>query len=357
MRIQLYVLKIAATRILAAAAILMGILQILDLLEVTNDILDRGLGMAGVAYYAALRAPRLIEQVAPIAVLAGGLFAFSQLARESAIISMRAAGISAYRILGFAAPAAVAMMLLHFVCAQVIAPRTDPTLDAWWRSTTPAADRKAEGPRSFRVGDDLVIAAASTPDGRALTTVKIYRRDKTGRLVERIEAPTAKLGDKPGDRGWVLNNAVTTRFNGDKAEVVTAGAMTWTSRLRPDDVQALFSDNPVPSASSARRALLNGGTDRPPSYYETRLMAAFAGPFGAIIMLLLSAPVALGSFRSTQGAMLLVSGLAAGLLFLVINGLLTALGEGGAISPFLAVWGAPVIFGALAVTVLVSLEG
>jgi hypothetical protein len=77
-------------------------------------------------------------------------------------------------------------------------------------------------------------------------------------------------------------------------------------------------------------------------------MAAFAGPFGAMVMLLLSAPVALGSFRSTQGAMLLVSGLAAGLLFLVVNGLLTALGEGGAMSPFLAVWGAPVIFGALA---------
>ena len=353
MRLQLYVLKIAATRILGAALILMGILQILDLLEVTNDILDRGLGVAGVAYYAALRAPRLVEQVAPIAVLAGGLFAFSQLARESAIISMRAAGISAYRILGFAAPAAVAMMLLHFVCAQVIAPRTDPTLDAWWRATTPAAQRKAEGPRSFRVGDDLVIAASSTPDGRALNTVKIYRRDKAGRLVERVEAPTAKLGDK----GWVLNNAVTTRFGNDKAEVVTATTMTWTSRLRPDDVQALFSDNPVPSASSARRALLNGGTDRPPSYYETRFMAAFAGPFGAIIMLLLSAPVALGSFRSTQGAMLLVSGLAAGLLFLVVNGLLTALGEGGAVSPFLAVWGAPVIFGALALTVLVSLEG
>jgi lipopolysaccharide export system permease protein len=353
MRLQLYVLKTAATRILGAALILMGILQILDLLEVTNDILDRGLGMAGVAYYAALRAPRLIEQVAPIAVLAGGLFAFSQLARESAIISMRAAGISAYRILGFAAPAAVAMMLLHFVCAQVIAPRTDPTLDAWWRATTPAAERKAEGARSFRVGDDLVIAAASTSDGRALSAVKVYRRDKTGRLVERIEAPAAKLGPT----GWVLQNAVTTRFAGEKAEVITAATITWTSRLRPEDVQALFSDNPVPTASSARRALLNGGTDRPPSYYQTRLMAAFAGPFAAIIMLLLSAPVALGSFRSSQGAVLLTGGLAAGLLFLVVNGLLTALGEGGAISPILAVWGAPLIFGALAINVLVNLEG
>lgn len=353
MRLQRYVLKTAATRILGAAAVLMGIMQILDLLEVTDDILDRGLGLAGVAYYAALRAPRLVEQVAPIAVLAGGLFAFSQLARESAIISMRAAGISAYRILAMAAPAAVMMMVLHFVCAQVIAPRTDPVLDAWWRSTTPAAEVKDQGPRSFRVGDDLVIAAASTSDGRALTAVKVYRRDKAGRLIERIEAPTARLQAK----GWVLSNPVTTRFAGEKAEVVSASTMTWTSRLRPEDVQALFSDHPVPTASSARRALLNGGTDRPASYYETRLMAAFAGPFAAIIMLLLSAPVALGSFRSSQGAMLLVGGLAAGLLFLVINGLLTALGEGGMIAPILAVWGAPLIFGALAINVLVNLEG
>ena len=90
----------------------MSVLQILDLLDVTSDILDRGLGMAGVAYYAALRLPRLFEQVAPIAVLAGGLFAFSQLARDSAVVAMRASGISGYRIVGMAVPAAIVVMLL-----------------------------------------------------------------------------------------------------------------------------------------------------------------------------------------------------------------------------------------------------
>lgn len=353
MRLQRYVLGVTAIRIVGAAAILMGILQILDLLEVTTDILDRGLGMGGVFYYAVLRMPRLFEQVAPIAVLAGGLFAFSQLARESAVIAMRAAGISAYRIVAMAAPAAVAVMLLDFACAQVIAPRTDPILDAWWKAHTPAADRKEAGPVSFRVGDDLVVAASSAADGRSLQTVKIYRRDKSGRMVERVEAPSASYGAK----GWSLSSAVTTRFAGDRADTVTASQMTWASPLRPEDVQALFSDNPAPSAGSARRALLNGGTDRPPSYYETRLWGAYAGPFGTLIMLLLSAPVALANFRSRQGAVLLTVGLAAGLVFLVVDGLLSALGESGAVSPILAVWGGPVIFGALAINALINLEG
>ena len=42
---------------------------------------------------------------------------------------------------------------------------------------------------------------------------------------------------------------------------------------------------------------------------------------------------------------------------LVVNGMLSALGEGGSLSPILAVWGGPVIFAALAVYALVVLEG
>jgi lipopolysaccharide export system permease protein len=354
MKIQLYVLKTVGTRVLGAALILFSILQILDLLEVTTDILDRGQGVAGVLYYAALRSPRLISQVAPIATLAGGLFAFSQLARESAIIAMRATGISAYRIIGMALPVAFLVIALDFSCAQIIAPRTDPTLADWWRASTPVADRKVPGPRSFRAGEDLVIADGASADGRTLYAVKIYRRDKSDRLIERVEAPTATYAH---DTGWTLLKPAIVRFSGEKVEVVHADKLAWPSPLHRQDVQALFADSPVPTAATARRALLHGGGDRPPTFYETRLLAAFAGPFASLVMLLLSAPVALANFRSGQGAVLLTGGLAAGLIFLVANGLLSALGEGGALSPLLAVWGGPVIFAALAIYALVVLEG
>jgi lipopolysaccharide export system permease protein len=353
MKLQLYVLKTVATRILGAALILMSVLQILDLLDVTSDILDRGLGMAGVAYYAALRMPRLFEQVAPIAVLAGGLFAFSQLARESAVVAMRASGISGYRIIAMAVPAVVAVMLLDALCGQVLAPRADPALADWWRNTTPVAERKEPAPRTFRAGGDLVIGAEASADGRTIRGVTIFRRDAKGILVERVEAPTARFDGK----AWTLDQPKTTRFAGDLAQASTAASTSWPTALRPQDVQGLFGEDAMPTAASARRALENGGSDRPESFYATHFQAAFATPFVSLVMLLLSAPVALANFRSGQGAVLLTVGLAAGLMFLVANGMLTALGESGALSPFLAVWAAPAIFGALAVRTFLALEG
>ncbi|PZR36968.1 LptF/LptG family permease [Caulobacter segnis] len=353
MNLQLYVLRTVATRILGAALILMSILQILDLLDVTTDILDRGLGMAGVAYYAALRLPRLFEQVAPIAVLAGGLFAFSQLARESAVVAMRASGISGYRIVGMALPAVIAVMLLDALCGQVLAPRADPTLADWWRNTTPAAERKAPSPRTFRAGTDLVIGTDASADGRQITGVTIFRRDAKGILMEKVEAAKAVYKD----HAWTLENPKTTRFAGDLAQTSTAASTSWPTALRPQDVQGLFGDDTAPTAASARRALENGGSDRPESFYATHFQAAFASPFVSLVMLLLSAPVALANFRSGQGAVLLTTGLGAGLLFLVANGMLTALGESGALSPLLAVWAAPVIFGALAARTFLALEG
>jgi len=150
---------------------------------------------------------------------------------------------------------------------------------------------------------------------------------------------------------------VTVRFNGAQTTATPAAQLTWPSPLHPQDVQALFAESPVPTAATARRALLKGGGDRPVSYYQTRFLDAFAGPFATLVMLLLAAPVALANFRSGQGAVLLSGGLAAGLIFLVVNGLLSALGEGGMLSPALAVWGGPVIFAALAAYALIALEG
>jgi lipopolysaccharide export system permease protein len=48
-KLYAYILSIVGTRILAAAAILLGILQVLELLDATPEILERGLGLGGVA--------------------------------------------------------------------------------------------------------------------------------------------------------------------------------------------------------------------------------------------------------------------------------------------------------------------
>jgi lipopolysaccharide export system permease protein len=260
MKLQLYVLRTVATRILGAALILMSILQILDLLDVTPDILDRGLGIAGVAYYAAMRLPRLFEQVAPIAVLAGGLFAFSQLARESAVVAMRATGISGYRIVGMAVPCRRG----RDAAGRAVRPGPGPARRSGPGRLVEEHDpgRRAQGPRPAHLPRrrDLVIAASASADGRRSEYVTIFRRDNKGILVEKIEAPKARF-TRPV---WTLDRPTTTRFTGDLAQTSTASNDLAHDRLTPQDVQGLFGDNDaMPTAASARRALQNGGSDRP----------------------------------------------------------------------------------------------
>ena len=353
MSLMMYILKLVGLRILAAGAIVLSVLQILDLLDITPDIIERGLGFGGMMHYAALRLPRLIDQAAPLSVLAGSIFAFIKLAGESEFVAMRACGVSIYRLIAMCLPAAAAVLLVHVVAVEAVAPRTDPALESWWRATAPPATAEKLKTKALRIGDDVFVVATDDPSGRTLDEVRIYRRDAAGRLTERIEATNAVYG--PG--GWRLEKPQFVTFKGTQANAGAAGELTLAPTFEPADVQALFFGDQTISAASAGRALAGGGAQRPPSYYATRLQAAFSNPAGDRLMLLNAAPIALASFRGGQGALFATLSLGAGLLFMVCDGLLIALGESGALASGLAAWSTPLIFASGAGMVLLRLEG
>lgn len=310
---------------------LAGVLQIIDLLEVTTQILDRDLGPGGVAYYAMLRMPRLIEQAAPLAVLAGSLFAFAKLAGESAVTAMRSTGISAYRITMMAAPTVVALALLQLVIGMVVAPRTDQMLSAWWQASAPQDPSKVIDPVTFHVGSEVVVATPRDPDSRSLEKVTLYRRDQTGRLVERT---TAKAAVSEAGR-WTL---IEPRFETLGIASISEGqarTMDWTPEPAAGRCEGHGrTSQTLVTPAEAKRALAGGLSVRPRTFYDTQLQRAWAAPFACIVMLLLSAPACMANFPG-GGATLLVQCLAGGLLFLVFDGAFTALGEdhGGARDP------------------------
>jgi lipopolysaccharide export system permease protein len=92
------------------------------------------------------------------------------------------------------------------------------------------------------------------------------------------------------------------------------------------------------------------------SYYRTRIARAFADPWMALVMLLLATPVALALTRGGEGGAQTLGALAAGLVFLLVNGLLSALGEAGTLAPRLAAWIAPVLFALLGAVFVVRLD-
>jgi lipopolysaccharide export system permease protein len=194
----------------------------------------------------------------------------------------------------------------------------------------------------------------ASDDGRTLHDLHIYRRDASSNLKEEVSATLAVA--EPG--GWKLHGAVTLTVGQDRSTPSAPADQDWKTALRPGDIVRIYREGDRVSVGVAAISLARAApTDRSPGYYLTRVNRTFAEPLAAIVMLLLSAPAALSSLRSDQAMRLFVFGLSSGILFLVADGLLTALGESSALPPLLAAWSAPVAFTALAVTVLLYAEG
>ena len=354
MTLDRYVFRMLLTRTVVAVVVLVCLVQLLELLDVTTSILERGQGLAGIGRYSLLRLPGQFQQVASLSVLVGSLFTFTHLARTSEMVVIRATGANIYRIVRMMLPVALGVALVDFGIAAEVAPRTQDALTHWMAVTAPPAQAKPAKPHSFRLGPDLVTIDSESEDGRILKNLRIYKRDANRNITEEIAAPTATA--EPG--GWRLHGSVVTKVLQDHSEVSAPFDQDWKTQLTAGALQRLIRAGQDVAFSMALNAVSGTGpADRSPGFYETRLNRSFAEPLGAIVMLLLSAPAALASLRSDQALRLFLFGLSSGLLFLVSDGLLTALGETSALPPILAAWSAPVAFTALAVTVLITTEG
>jgi lipopolysaccharide export system permease protein len=347
-----YLTRIMAVRTAAAALALMGLLQLIDLLERTSDILARG-GPIEILRYMALRLPFLFQEVAPFAVLAGAIFTFSQLARNSELVVMRISGLSLFQIFRRTLPVALAVAALDLVVTDQITPRAEQALATWWAVSAPGPVAKTPTPRWFRIDGDVVMVKSATPDGRTLRGISIYQRDAKKALKRRITARSATWDG----RDWRLHQGTVVDLRADRTDTMTVGAMDWPSTLSPSDAARLFAGSYEITSGAAYRSLFGKGpADKSPSQFQTRLDRTVAEAVAPIIMLLLALPTALGHTRSNR-TIPVIFGLGCGLFYLVADGLLTAMGQTGVLPPLAAAWGAPVAFAAGAVTILLYAEG
>jgi lipopolysaccharide export system permease protein len=347
-----YLTRIMAVRTLAAALALIGLLQLIDLLERTGGLLARG-GALDILQWIVLRTPFLFHEVAPFAVLGGAIFTFSQLARSSELVVMRISGLSLYEIFKRTLPVALAVAAIDLVVTDQVTPRAEQFLNSWWDSTAPGAATKPGTPRWFRIDGNVVMVRSATRDGDTLRGVSIYERNDDKALTRRVQATSAVWTGG----GWALHDATITDLGAARATVMTVAGTSWRTTLRPADAARLFADTYEITSGSAYRSLFGKGpVDRSPSQFKTRLFRTIAEGLAPIIMLLLAMPTALGHSRSNRTGPIIFA-LGCGLLYLVTDGLLTAMGSAGILPPLAAAWGAPVAFAAGAVSVLLYAEG
>lgn len=351
-----YVSRAFAGRFLAVLLAFAALLQLLDLLDKASTVLERGRGATDLLTYIALRLPMFVNQLVPLAVLIGALSAFMTLARNNEVVALRSAGASPWLFLRLLVPTVSIIVLLHLLLLDQVVPRAEQALQDWWAARAGPRTQAEEAPAKpvwMRIGNSIVSIATVDNQGRQLTGVTIVSRDEQGRATGRIVAQNADWGSGR----WTLHGAEVLTLRNSAQLEEHRSALPWPDGPSPDNVA--FVANPTQFLSLHRiRSILDGawsGTKHR-AYYETQMQKAFSIPASSVVMLLLAQPALHGIRRSQRFGSGLAAGLVLGLVFLLVQGLLSALAEAGTLPPILAVWSPLVLFGCIGGTVLLSLE-
>ncbi len=350
-----YMAKMFLVRTFAVLAILVTVLQVLDLLSESDKILAHaGNGQAQILTYVSLRLPGIVQRFLPFCVLLGTIITLISLNQNSEVVSMKAAGLSAHQVL---APLIVASLIIaagSFVFNDRIVSRATATLDRWEGvdfGELPTG-REAMTNVWVREGDDLIHA--DVVEGRGATTVltapTIY--DRTGGTLAKIM--TADRGTKTTG-GWRLDNART--FDIASGTTIINGTIIVAPTVRADQFTLADVDAAGLSFVRLRDAINDLKTaGRPTASLEAALWHKISGPLSTVLMPLLGAVAAFGLARSGKLFVRAVVGMALGFLYFVADNFGLAMGNLGAYPPILAAWGPFALFLLIGEAVLIRTE-
>lgn len=342
-------------RVLFCCCVLVSLLEILALLEQTTPILQRHLGLLGILNYAGMRLPFLLSGALPLSTLIGGLLMLTQMTLASEIAILRAAGLSTLGLYRYLVPATLLLGLASIVLDDQITPHTEQALAAWWNRTDPAPE---DGHSFwFHDGANLTYIGYVADGGNILNTVDVYVRNDQSMLTRTLHAQKAHY---TGAAGWTLYNVegLNIDLKGQKIDRLPHETdIPWRTTLFPKDFIRLSSGN-APLSTSTIIGMLRGQipSDSSPGFLTAGLMERFLRPATLLVLLLLAMPVIYIPPRTGTRSWLPVWCLGAGLLFIVVQGLLRAMGNAGLLPPPVATVPALIIFTLGALTVLLRNE-
>ena len=324
-----YLARTFVTRSIAVLAALVFVLITLDLLGESGNILAQpGNGQAAILRYVSLRTPQIIAFVLPFSVLLGTLIALVRLNQHSEIVSMKAAGLSARRILAPLVLASLAIAGLSFWFNDHVLARATATLTAW-QDADYGQVPNARGIVTdvwVRDGDDLIKVDRVTGEGAraVLQGISLYDRDGD-RLIGIV---TATRG-VPADGGWRLTGV--RRFDVARSEVTTPGSMLIGRGLTSDRFTLAAVNGDVLSFRALDEAI--GQLDaagRPTAALRTILWHKISGPLSTILMPLLAGVAGFGLARSGRLFLRAVIGMGLGFTYFVADNFALAMGNIGA---------------------------
>lgn len=353
----LYVGRMFLVRFFALLLFFVIILQMLDLLNKSSDILAvDGAGAGALWRYVSLRVPQIASQFTPFAALLAIVLTLAGLSHTSEITIMRAAGMSVYRVLFPFGFVCAIVAICHFIFHETVTIKSSEALD-YWEANDYALNLPADtGTRTdiwIEFDNEIISAESAARFGNAvlLTEVVIRERNSIGLTENFIEARAARHEDGV----WRLFGVKS--LNASTLEVSRSEDAIWTNSLDPELLFALTLKSDQTSLGDLMGKIRQLSEERADTREAmTSLLSRISKPMATLVMPLLGAIAGFGVHR--QGVLLAraVSGSALGFTYFVAENLGLALGKLGALPAIIAAFSPFAFFMVVGFSILLAME-
>ncbi|MFK7858890.1 MAG: LPS export ABC transporter permease LptG [Granulosicoccus sp.] len=317
-----------------------------------DDVGKGGYTVGRAAQYIFLTIPGKIYLLFAPAVLLGSLLGLGTLASNSELTVMRAAGISGGRIIRAVLITGVALMLLVALVGETVMPKSEQIAEEL-RLTALEKRLSVKGSRGLwlKSADRYVNIGTVMPDF-TLLDVSVHQFENN-QIVLALRASSARpVGDD-----WQLKEIAVTRFDSASTYHEQIENVLWSEFLRRNSVanedngvkithSALVSSDVLKSISVSPESLSAMDLYEQVRYLNDnqldsrRIELAFwvkmASPLSTLVMLMLSLPFVFASQRSGGAGQKIFIGIILGILYTLMNRLLTQLALTNGFAPALS---------------------
>jgi len=288
----------------------------------------------------ASRLPFIIQVALPLVILAATMATLMQLNKKNELVVARSAGVSAWQ---FLMPTWVAAAMIGLLALLVVNPLATKgfsianEIENQMRGRAPSVGPLSGAQPWLRQqasdgGFYLINAERVSSNGIVLLDASFLHVDDQGEIVERFDAPRARLEDSM----WVLNNAFQTRAGEPTKEI---GEKTIETPLDPSVItEALIPPEMISFFNLAKQidtARAFGVSSNP---FRMQYHSLMSQPALLIAMTLIAASVSLRFARLGHSAEMILGGIVAAFMLYVVTEVAKSFGAAGTISPVLAAW-------------------
>ena len=321
--------------------VLLTLVSLAGVFAFISELEDVGKGQytAGVAaQYILLTLPGVAYLLFAPAVLLGSLLGLGTLAGNSELTVMRAAGISVGRIVRSVLVTGIALTLLVALLGETVMPRTEQIAEELRLNAL--EDRLSSSSSSslwVRSGNQFVNIATVLPDITLLgVTVHTFSEQS---LTQSLLAARAVITE--GD-DWLLEDIRISNFTEYGVDTQQVESRSWSDLsssllINPELVKSLSISNESLSARNLYeqvRYLRNNQLDSKQT--ELSFWQKITSPLSTLVMLMLSLPFVFGSQRSGGAGQRIFVGILLGIVYVLVNKLLTQLAFNAGYSPIIS---------------------